>query len=322
MVQITFGNDIFQCLQDETVLDALIRENITIPFSCRRGVCGSCILRSLDSQPPKLAQSSLKVTQQHQNYFFACLCKPEQDMAIALTNQSGIFTEATVIDKRQLNTNFILLALKCKEALDYFPGQFINLRRFDGLIRSYSIASTADRPNYLELHIRKHTGGRFSEWVADELAIGEKLEISEPQGHCFYMPDHQDQGILLVATGSGLAPLTGILKDALTQGHHGPIHLFHGSRTIDGLYHIDEMRQLAKQHSNFKYTPCLSGANIPDGFSPGRVHEVAANTLTNLKQWRVYLCGNPNMVLQMQQRAFLNGASPQDIYTEAFHFTP
>ena len=115
--------------------------------------------------------------------------------------------------------------------------------------------------------------------------------------------------------------MAGILTDALFHGHSGPIHLFHGSREIDDLYRIDEMRELAKAKKNFSYTPCISGEHVPDGFSKGRANEVALNTMPDLAGWRVFLCGHPEMVEQMKMACFLKGASMADIYTDAFYVT-
>ncbi|MDA1343882.1 MAG: hypothetical protein O2966_08545, partial [Proteobacteria bacterium] len=119
-------------------------------------------------------------------------------------------------------------------------------------------------------------------------------------------------------TITGLAPLEGILTDALANGHAGPIHLFHGSRDAEDLYRIDEMRQLAEQHPNFHYTQCLSGGHVPEGFASGRVNEIALSGIPDLKDWRVFLCGHPEMVNQMKKQVFLKGASIADIYTDAF----
>jgi NAD(P)H-flavin reductase len=87
------------------------------------------------------------------------------------------------------------------------------------------------------------------------------------------------------------------------------------------LYRIDEMRSLAEQHPNFHYTPCLSGPHVPEGFARGRANEVAMSSLTDLKGWRVFLCGHPDMVNQMKRQAFLKGASTGDIYVDAFVLT-
>ena len=321
MHKLTLGEHQYACYPEETVLDTLLRENIDIAHGCRQGVCQSCMMRSLGVTPPESAQNGLRDTYKKQNHFLACLCHPEQDMTLVLPNQSSFYTEATIVDKQMLNANTILLVIKCRDALDYYAGQFVNLQRTDGLTRSYSIANTPQLSNNLELHIRIQPGGRFSEWVQCELEVGATISVSEPQGHCFYIPKRSEQGILMVGTGSGLALLAGILQDALLHGHHGPIHLFHGSREAHDLYKIDEMRQLAEQHENFSYTPCVPGSQVPEGFSQGRANDVALATLSDLKDWRVFLCGHPEMIQRMKQRVFLNGASTQDIYTDAFHLS-
>jgi ferredoxin-NADP reductase/ferredoxin len=323
MSKIALGEQIFSCEPGETVLDALLRENVDIPHACKSGVCLSCMVRSLDAVPPDAAQTGLKDTQKQQQYFLACQCHPEHDMHIALAGQGHMFTPAAVVEKVLLNRETILLTLECKDALDYYAGQFVNLRRADGLLRSYSIASSTEFYNKrLSFHIRRLDKGRFSEWVYRDLNIGDTLEVSEAQGFCYYTPGREQQNLLLVGTGSGLAPLAGILSDALKQGHSGDIHLFHGSHAEDGLYYVEEMRRMAQQFANFHYTPCVSGARVPPGFASGRAHEVALSNLPDLNGWKVFLCGHPQMIQDTKKQAFLNGASIGNIYADAFVSAP
>ncbi|MGZ5031022.1 MAG: FAD-binding oxidoreductase, partial [Methylobacter sp.] len=268
------------------------------------------------------AQAGLKSTLKKRNHFLACLCHPEQDMVIKLPDQSEFYTEGTVVANEMLNRNTLLLIIAFKDAFEFNAGQYVNLQRPDGLTRSYSIANTPKESNTLEFHIRRLPNGRFSEWLHDEIKVGDTIAVSEPRGHCFYVPERRDQGILLVGTGTGLAPLAGILTDALAHGHTGPIYLFHGSREVEDLYRIDEMRQLSKEHENFHYIPCISGPHVPEGFSHGRVNEVALTSFTDLKGWRVFLCGHPEMVNLMKKMTFLKGAASADIYADAFLSTP
>lgn len=318
MFKLTIEKNIYSCQPEETVLDALLRENVNLSYACNKGTCHSCMVRSLDAMPPKSAQIGLKDTLKKHRHFLACQCRPEQDMTIKLPDQSEFYTEGTVIVNEMLNRNTLLLIIAFKDAFEFNAGQFVNLQRPDGLTRSYSIANIPQENNTLEFHIRRLPGGRFSQWLHDELKAGDAIAVSEPRGHCFYLPERSEQSLLLVGTGTGLAPLAGILTDALVQGHTGAIHLFHGSRELEDLYRIDEMRKLAQQHANFHYTPCLSGAYVPEGFARGRVNEVALSSIADLKDWRVFLCGHPDMVQQMKRTAFLKGAATADIYADAF----
>ncbi|MDD4915309.1 MAG: 2Fe-2S iron-sulfur cluster-binding protein [Methylococcales bacterium] len=317
--KITFNDRQIICQEEDTVLDALLRAQIDIPHACRQGVCQSCMLRSLQTAPPPAAQNGLKDVLRHQNYFLACLCYPQQDMSVSLGADSGAFATATVVGKDMLNADTLRLTLQCPDIPDYYAGQFVNLKRADGLTRSYSISNNRKQRHKLEFHIRRLAGGRFSEWAHAELAIGDSLAVSAAQGLCYYLPGRAAQSLLLIGSGSGLAPLAGIISEALDQGHTGPIHLYHGSRNMAGLYWTAEMRRLARQYPNFHYSPCVSGGEAGQGVCKGRAHELAMSALPDLKGWRIYLCGHPDMVHQAKRQAFLKGAAFQDIHADAFH---
>ena len=319
MSKISLDNHEVDCQHGESLLDALLREHIDIPHACREGACQSCMMRSLDGAPPAASQKGLKDVLKHQHHFLACLCYPETDMRVSLDTPEDFYTEATVTGKELLNPETLLLTLHSQEPLDFYAGQFVNLKRDDGLTRSYSIANNRIHSQKLTFHIRRLSGGRFSEWVHRELNVGDKIHVSDPQGFCYYLPNNPEQNLLLIGTGSGLAPLAGIISEALHHGHSGEIQLFHGSREVDGLYWIEEMQQLAQQHPNFHYTACVSRGDAPEGFEFGRANDVATKKLPSLKGWRVYLCGHPDMVNQSKRQAYLQGANLQDIYADAFH---
>lgn len=321
MQRITFAGADLTCQADETVLDALLRENVQIPYGCRQGVCQSCLMRSLDNPPPASAQAGLKDTLQAQNYFLACLCHPQQAMTVALPDQNNTRILARAVHKELLNEDIMRLVLQADSQLNFFAGQFINLQRpDDGLVRSYSIANVPQADNKIELHIRRMPNGQFSAWLHDELQPGMELTLSEAQGFCHYLPGRPEQPLLLVGTGSGLAPLLGIIHDALAQGHSGAIHLYHGSSHAGGLYLVDKMRALAEEYSNFHYLPCVSRAELAfEGFGKGRVHDVALQQHPDLRGWRLYLCGHPDMVNQTKRMAYLKGAAIKDIYADPFY---
>ncbi|HIG64463.1 MAG TPA: 2Fe-2S iron-sulfur cluster binding domain-containing protein [Methyloprofundus sp.] len=318
MNKITLGEEIYTCQSDESVLDTLIREDVDISYSCQKGTCHSCLSRSIGSAPPEAAQKGLKDTQKRQKYFLACLCYPEADMQIKLPDQSEIFSQGKVMIHEMLNHNTLLLKVECQDIKEYYAGQFVNLQRDDGLIRSYSIANVPQQDGVLELHVRRLPDGRFSEWMHDQISVGDNIAVSEPQGHCFYLPGRADQGLLLVGTGTGLAPLAGILEDALKHGHTGPVMLFHGARTVADLYRIDELRKFAQEYDNFSYIPCVSSEPAIEGFTAGRADQVALAHMNEWQGWRVFLCGHPEMVSSMKMEAFMQGVAMKDIYTDAF----
>ncbi len=322
MAILNYQQQDYICQENETVLDTLLRENIAIAHGCRQGVCQSCVMLSVDSNPPKNSQHGLRENQQQQHHFLSCLCIPEQNMQIADIEQSDFVYEFKVLAKQMLNHNTLLLRLLHDDKFTFKSGQFINLKSVDNVTRSYSISNTPNQQHYIELQIRLLENGRFSGWVHNDLKIGDNVPASAALGGCFYNKKRSQQQLLLVGTGSGLAPLYGILHDALEQNHEGTIHLFHGGRKAEDLYLNDELTQLVIENKNFHYTPCISGDYNDEHrshYSQGRANEVALSAYSNLNDWQVYLCGHPEMVKQMQTQVFLKGVNLDDIYIDAFH---
>lgn len=290
-----------------------------VPSSCQAGACQTCMMRVTEGSVPAESQAGLKPTQVKQGYFLVCICKPTEDITICLAGEDAVNkTTATLQEKTALSDKICRLRFKCESPFEFQPGQFINLHREDGLVRSYSIGSLASE-NMIELHVELIDNGQMSNWLADSLQPGETVELDGPHGECFYIQDDPQQNLLLIGTGSGLAPLWGIAREALAQGHQGEIHLFHGSRGKDKVYLVDELKELANKHSNFFYTPCLSGEAV-EGYTHSRANDAALEQHPKLGGWRIYLCGHPEMVNGTKKKAFLAGASFNEIYADPFNY--
>lgn len=322
MPSITYGGRSYQCKEQESVLDCLTAHGVTIPSSCHAGVCQTCLMQAIKGKVPDSAQPGLKNTLVAQNYFLACSCYPDEDLEITLPVDGMNKIHATIVELNALNAEVIRLKLSPDTELKCKAGQFINLFKDNTTSRSYSLASVPGIDDHLQLHIRKLPDGIVSQWIHRELKVGDVVEISEATGDCFYMPDISKQNLLLMATGTGLAPLYGILRDALMQGHSGSIRLYHGSNSADSVYLFEELNSLAMQHKNFTYKPCISGKNVPAGFYAGRAHEVALKENQDLAGWSVFLCGHPEMVATAKKHSYLAGASMNNIYADPFVISP
>ena len=317
MTTIHYQDQRYTCNNSESVLECLLRHGAAVPHGCRSGVCQSCMIRVQAGPIPGAAQQGLKPTLQQQGYALACQLIPEQDIHVTLADDDALpILDAEVVEKTPLSHAIMRVRLRPADPFDYHPGQFINLHHSEW-VRSYSIASLPHE-NALELHIERIANGKVSGWVHDHLTIGQTVRIDGPHGNCYYLDDAPEQNILLVGTGSGLAPLWGIVRDALHRRHLGQIELFHGSSSGDRLYLCDELRDLAQHHDNFHYTPCVSGPNPPANTTAGRANDIALAKLPNLSGWRVFLCGHPAMVEQTKKQAFLAGALLQDILSDPF----
>lgn len=322
MPTLTFDGTAYERADAESVLDCLTRHGVTVPHSCRSGICQSCAMRAVNTDPPAAAQKGLKDTLREQKYFLACSCAPEGEFEATSEAPALFRVPARVLSVDRLTQKIARVRLDYAKPFDYRPGQFLNLYRDDGLIRSYSIASVPQVDSYIELHVQRTSNGRMSPWIHDTLQAGDDIHISSPLGECYYRPGKVEQPLMLIGTGSGLAPLYGVLRDALRNRHAAPVWLFHGSRTRDGLYLVDELRNLAREYDQFRYVPCLSGEPDREGFAARRANEEALRQQPNLKSWRVFLCGHPDMVNATKRATYLAGASLQDIHADAFVSSP
>jgi len=321
MPTIHFEGQDFFCSGKETILESMTRHGVLLPSSCQSGSCQTCMIRALKGTPPPDSQSGLKDTLKQQNYFLACICRPAEDMTIGLSSISPRYT-VKVLEKYLLNESVMRLHLERPADFSYMAGQFINLLRpSDELVRSYSLASVPD-DDFLDLHIKRVPDGQMSAWVFDTLGVGDEVVFFGPAGDCFYVPGKSEQPLLLVGAGTGLAPLYGILRDVLREGHNGMIHLFHASLVAPGLYLEQELRDFAVHHENFNYIPCVLQGTAPTGGKQGNIADVAIQQLGSLSGYRIFLCGDPAIVNALRQKSFLAGASMRDIFSDPFVFSP
>jgi ferredoxin-NADP reductase/ferredoxin len=311
----------YECLPGETVLEALLRQGASVPYSCRKGVCLSCMLKCSRGEPPPEAQEGLRDSLRLEGYFLACSARPDRDLDLQAAEDGGLFSKAKVAALEPLTPEVCRLFLEPTQPFAYRPGQFVNLRRADGLVRSYSLTSVPHQDETLELHVKRLPEGRMSNWLYGVLTAGDEVDIQGPNGACYYLPGRPTQPLLLIGNGTGLAPLLGILRDSLNQGHSGEIRLYHGSRTRDGIYLRDELRRMARRHANVRYVPCVSRDDAGPGFRQGRAEAAAFSDLPDLTGWRVYLCGYPPMVHGARKTAYLAGVRLEDIYADPFELS-
>lgn len=238
-------------------------------------------------------------------------------MEVILPDAASFRFSTTVVSLDPLTSEIIRLRLDRPSGFHYKPGQYVTLYNPEGIGRSYSLASVPVLDPFLEFHIRLVPKGQVSGWVHNELKVGDSASISDAIGNCFYVAGDAQQSLLLVGTGSGLAPLYGIVRDALHQSHQGTIKLYHGSSTLAGIYLQQELQQLAKNHANFHYIPCVSRESAASVLQ-GRPTAVALEQNPKLSGWRAYVCGEPAMVNDTSRAIFLAGVSLQEIYSDPF----
>jgi len=317
MPQIFYRDRGYALAENENVLDCLERNGHKVFSSCRSGICQSCVLRADAAELPPQSQKGLRDAQVKQGYFLSCSCVPTADLRVFDCDDVGQIA-ATVESVEPLGGRIVRLRLQPDGAFDYMPGQFLNLILPDNTVRSYSIASVPGLDPWLELHIALLPGGKTSRWLQEEAKSGGGVSISGPLGQCCYSAKTPDQPLLLLATGTGLAPLYGVLRDAVKRGHNGAIRVYHGCRTAEDVYYRAELQELADAHPNINYYAGVLLAENAGDLPVGDVLAKAVEDIGDFKGWQAYLCGHPDFVNQAKRKIFLAGASMSDIFADAF----
>lgn len=309
MKKITFDKSIYTCLPDELLLDALIRQGKEIPFSCRSGSCRVCMMRTTEGEVPESSKVGISAHLQRKGYFLPCQCRPENDLSIAVPRNADLACYAVVHEKKMLAQDVCSFLIEPSVSLYYHAGQFINIKNEKGDLRSYSLASVPHQDYYLELHVRRHPQGLMSRWLVDDVQPGDEIELIRPAGESYYRAEKHEP-IMLVATGTGLAPLIGIARDALHSGHSGDIYLYHGARDQADLYADKVLCRLADEFSHFYYKPCLQ--------DNGTVQNAIRLDHDDLHNFWVHLAGNPEMVSNTANMVQELGAKEEHILSDPF----
>jgi CDP-4-dehydro-6-deoxyglucose reductase len=219
---------------------------------------------------------------------------------------------------RPIGPAVVLVQLTRPAGLEFIPGQFVTLKRPDGVARSYSIASQATQSETIEIHVRLVPQGQLSSWFYHEARPGDELWLEGPKGDCTYYPGQPDEPLILVGTGTGIAPLYAIALDACIQGHTGPIAIHHGALAEDRFYLIDELSTLVKTYPNVSYLRCVRNGPASPGVHVGELKDLVMTELADPRNKRVYLCGDPGLVRILKKHIFLAGVSMNRLHADPF----
>jgi len=201
--------------------------------------------------------------------------------------------------------------------LEHQAGQYIDIVLDDGVRRSFSIANAPDRGNLIELHIRYISGGEFSDFLFNRLKVGDHLQVRGPFGD-FFLREPSHRPLILLAGGTGFAPIKGIVEHLLSIGSRRPIHLYWGARTSRDLY----MHQLARswaREANFHYVPVCSETPGETQWRGrhGLVHQAVLEDFTDLSGFEVYANGPRPMIASAREAFLAHGLSAAHFFHDA-----
>ncbi|MDQ9169910.1 CDP-6-deoxy-delta-3,4-glucoseen reductase [Oxalobacteraceae bacterium R-40] len=297
----------FTCEEDETVLAAAIRAGVGLPYGCKNGACGTCRGRVLSGTLTHGAhqEKALPVTDEEKGFALFCCAKPHSELVIEAREvlAAGEYpikkmpTRIANMDKVSDDVMILSLQLPANERLQYQAGQYIEFLLKDGKRRSYSMANAPHTDEHITLHIRHMPGGVFTDHVFNTMKVRDILRFEGPLG-TFFLREDSDKPIVLLASGTGFAPIKAIVEHAAHQNIGRPMTLYWGGRRPQDLYMHGLCEEWARTLPHFRYVPVVSNALPEDNWTgrTGFVHQAVMQDLPDLSGYQVYACGAPVMV--------------------------
>jgi NAD(P)H-flavin reductase/ferredoxin len=306
--EVTVGTARFTVEAATNLLDGLLAAGIKVPNSCRAGSCHTCMVRCLSGEPLDAQPQALTARQRAQGWRLACQCQVLSDLSVQVFDPAGDGIGATIAGCDWLSAAVLRLRLLPERRLRYQAGQHLVLWTTDGIARPYSLASLPDDDEYLEFHLDCRQSGAFSD-AARGFKVGQQLRLGELRGGALhYDPQWQTRALWLLAAGTGLAPLSGVLREALRQGHSGAIRLLHLAHDDSEHYLAQPLAELAAQHSNLQ-VQLVSTAELPAALAELRLVS---------RQTMALLCGSPASVEAFTRRLYLLGLPRNQMLADVF----
>jgi NAD(P)H-flavin reductase/ferredoxin len=307
---------------EETVLDAAFRQGYNLVYGCREGQCSACkcFLLEGDVELKRYSNFALSDTERGNGYSLMCRAMPESDLVVELLHydkdsyrlEHAITDGAAMVESLEPLTHDITRLVLRAPGFEFTPGQYVDLHvpGEAGARRSFSMANLPGEDR-IELMIKRYPGGKLSGMLEGQITAGDTIAYTGPYGSM--RAREGEAPILMVAGGSGMAPILSLLREFSRQGCERPVRFFYGARTEGDLFHLDEIRDLPL--ADFVFTPVT-----------GRfVHEVVDEYLESLGGRRgvsprldVYMCGPPPMVEAAEDVLLARGIDENRIYIDKF----
>ena len=323
----------FEVVRDEAILPAAIRAGVGLPYGCRDGACGSCKSRLLEGRVIHGAHQAkaLSAAEEQAGWILTCCATPQTDCVVEARTVAGageyppLKMPARVASLARPAADVVVMKLQlpANVAFKYRAGQYLEFILRDGSRRSYSMANAPEQlgsPPAIELHLRHMPGGKFTYQVFATMKEKDILRVKGPFGS-FFLREDSAKPIVLLASGTGLAPIKAIVEHLRAAAISRPATLYWGCRSQADLYQHDWALAAAAAMPNLRYLPVLSEARPEDAWQgrTGFVHQAVMADLPDLSGHEVYACGAPLMV-EAAERDFVArcGLPAEAFYADSF----
>ena len=323
----------FTANADEPLLAAAIRQGIGLPYGCKDGACGSCKCKKLEGTVTHGAHQlkALSVEEEASGFILTCCGVAHSDVVLEsrqVTDESAfpirkMPVRVTSMQRASHDVMIIRLQLPASDMMKYHAGQYVEFLLRDGDRRSYSMANAphtqAETPG-VELHIRYMAGGKFTEHVFGAMKEKEILRIEGPYGS-FFLREDSDKPMVLLASGTGFAPLKALIEHMQYKNITRPAVLYWGGRRPADLYMNDWVQAKLLEMPNLRYVPVISDALAEDNWNgrTGFVHKAVLEDFSDLSGHQVYACGAPVVVeAARDDYSALAGLPAEEFFADSF----
>jgi CDP-4-dehydro-6-deoxyglucose reductase len=316
----------FEARPNESLLDAALRQGVVLDYSCRTGRCSSCKGRVRFGQTKtRHDELGLSAEDRANGFILTCVreaCSPVEleieDLGdIVLPEAKTLPCRIQSIERLSSDVLRVMLRLSPTSALDFLPGQYIDVIGVNGLRRSYSVANAPRVDKQIELHIREVQGGAMSQYWFRAAKTNDLLRLRGPLG-TFFLRDQAGKDLVLLATGTGIAPVKAILEGLATlpaEAHPRSVTVYWGGRHREDLYwKTDGLNTLP----SFRFVPVLSRAGDDWTEARGYVQDVMLADHGNLADTLVYACGSDAMIQGARARLHAAGLPERQFHSDAF----
>jgi CDP-4-dehydro-6-deoxyglucose reductase len=314
----------------EAILAAGIRQGIGLPYGCKDGACGSCKCRMLEGTVihGEHQAKALSAEEEAAGMILTCCGVAQSDLVLESrqVTDAGAFpvkkmpTRVSLMERKSHDVVLLRLQLPANDTFQYHAGQYIEFILRDGDRRSYSMANAPGVGVGVELHIRHMPGGKFTDHVFGAMKEKEILRVEGPYGS-FFLREDSDKPIVLLASGTGFAPIKAVIEQMQQKGITRPAVLYWGGRRPADLYLDDWVQTKLAEMPNLKYVPVISDALPEDAWSgrTGFVHRAVMQDFPDLSGHQVYACGAPIVVDSAQSDFVAKCGLPADeFYADSF----
>lgn len=335
---------VFEANENEYILDAALRQGISFPYGCRSGSCGTClgqVVSGTVEYPEGLPLTVMEHEHEKGRAVF-CVSVATSDLVLDVAEISSAteieikMLPARVSSLRKLSDDVMEMTLKLpnSERMAFRAGQYIEFLLKDNKRRAFSLANSPSNDEYLELHLRHVEGGYFTEHVFKQMKEKALVRIEGPHGS-FFIRDgaSNDEGdnpvrpLILIAGGTGFAPIKGMLEQLLEEGDTRPVHFYWGVRREADLYRNDLAKKWALQQEHISYIPVLSEVDKTDGddsgkqqYRTGYVHTAVLEDFEDLSGFDVYMAGPPPMIDAAKEGFVKQGLPEGQLFYDSFEY--